>query len=432
MQQGALSEYFEAAGAKILAPVDVIGSSSSHQHEVGDKGGGALKRVLGNRARKRNNRFVAQYLWVNDDDQLIRVSGRLSWYDTRENQPSRSPEWRLYYQGNEVTNIMSQGDCLFVARRPDNTIWFIVVPSGSVLIDQLAWLFGIPSVTGGRFVGGELDTSVAARLDLAARLILDQLGVEYQECNEADLDAIIDRFGHSFPTTKQFSDLARHTCPDVDARDDPDAALVEWIGWEYRMFRRLESKILMREIRQGWVSDDGNVDVEKFLRDALSIQNRRKARMGLSLEHHLEAVFRAFSIRYSPQVQTETGKKADFIFPGEREYRNSAFPSKYLTMLAAKSSCKERWSQVLSEADRVKEKHLVTLEPSIPESSIDKMRHANVQLVIPNGVRTSYSEHSQESWLQSVEEFVRLVSDRQKHAPFASSLFQDDVSAVPA
>ena len=94
------------------------------------------------------------------------------------------------------------------------------------------------------------------------------------------------------------------------------------------------------------------------------------------------------------------------------EYRDPSFPDTSLTMLAAKSSCKERWSQVLSEADRIEGKHLVTLEPRISVSQTDKMRQASVQLVVPGRIRESY-RLEQQDWLMSVQNFVALVSVRQ-------------------
>ena len=50
------------------------------------------------------------------------------------------------------------------------------------------------------------------------------------------------------------------------------------------------------------------------------------------------------------------------MLAGAAEDCDPQFPVTMLTMRAARSSCKERWAQTISEADRVGEKHLVTLE----------------------------------------------------------------------
>ncbi len=68
-----------------------------------------------------------------EEQEFIRASGVLSWYDTRKNQLHGSSEWCLYYQDNAVTELMDEGDRLFVARWPGDTVLFIVVPGGSTI-----------------------------------------------------------------------------------------------------------------------------------------------------------------------------------------------------------------------------------------------------------------------------------------------------------
>ena len=412
MKRGYLSDYFTGVGTKILVPVDVI-SPRSHQHEVGDgKGGRVIKRVLGDTPRKGGNRFSTLYLRIAGEQDSFVDEGKLSWYDTRENQPDRSPEWRLYYQNNDVTEAMVTGDRLFIARRPDDTILFIVTPADSTMADRLAWLFGITDTGPDLFVSKEIADRADADLDFPTRLILDELGIEYEDPHANELDSIIEGFGYEFPTTREFSDCARLTLPSVSARDDPDAALMAWVDHEYAMFRRLEARIMGPQLLGGWTAEDGSADVDAFLSYSLSVQNRRKARMGKALEHHLEAVFDAWEICCDKQVKTETGKTADFIFPGKKQYFDKLFPVRLLTMLAAKSSCKERWSQILSEANRIEHKHLVTLEPGISVDGTDSMRKASVQLVVPTRIQVSYKPEQQD-WLMSVREFVDMVMQRQ-------------------
>ena len=417
MKRGYLSDYFTGVGTKILAPVDTL-HSRSHQHEVGDgQQGRALKRVLGDTPRKGDNRFSTLYLRTAGEQDSFTDEGKLSWYDTRENQSGRSPEWRLYYQNNDVTEAMAAGDRLFIARRPDDTILFIVTPADSTMANQLAWLFGIMDTEPDLFVSQEIADHTDADLDFPARLILDELGIEYEDPHANELDSIIERFGYGFPTTREFSEYARLTLPSVSARDDPDSALMAWVDHEYAMFRRLEARIVGKDILVGWTAEDGSADVDAFLRYSLGVQNRRKSRVGYGFEHHLGAIFDAWELRYDKQVRTETKKTADFIFPGKTQYFDKTFSVGLLTMLAAKSSCKERWSQILSEADRIEHKHLVTLEPGISVAGTNRMWEAKVQLVVPNRIRESYKT-KQQDWLMSVQEFVDMVMQRQKASGF--------------
>ena len=134
--------------------------------------------------------------------------------------------------------------------------------------------------------------------------------------------------------------------------------------------------------------------------------------MGHALQNHLAAVFEASNLRYEAQVKTENGKTPDFLFPGADEYFDGSFPVGLLTMLAAKSSCKERWAQILPEAERIPDKHLVTLEPGISESQTDQMRAAKVQLIVPIEIASSFTS-SQRKWIWSVSDFVGHVRTQQ-------------------
>ncbi|EAA6843845.1 hypothetical protein DRX19_23085 [Salmonella enterica subsp. enterica] len=60
-------------------------------------------------------------------------------------------------------------------------------------------------------------------------------------------------------------------------------------------------------------------------------------------------------------------------------------------MLASKSTCKDRWRQMLNEAVRIPDKHLLTLEPSISENQTNEMKSEQVQPVIPQGLHSSYT-----------------------------------------
>lgn len=410
MQRGYLSEHFTGVGSKTLTRVDA--TIRSNQHEVGDSDQGrTLKRILGDQPRKTPNRFIAKYIWLLDEQESITEDGYLTWYDTRENQPHRSAEWRLYYQTNAVTELMSEGDRLFVARQNDDSILFIVVPTDSSVHSKVSWLFGMPVSEGGAFQAHEIADGTDSKLDFVSRLILDEIGIEFEDPNANNLESIIEQYGKTFPTTVEFSDRARLTLPTVDAREDPDAALFAWLNHEEAMFRCLEKKIVAERILSGF-HDGGDVDVDGFLKFSLSVQNRRKSRMGRSLENHLAAAFSACDLKFDPQVKTEKGKKPDFVFPGAAEYNDPLFDTGLLTMLAAKSSCKDRWPQILPEAERIIQKHLVTLEPGISVAQTDLMKNSNVQLIVPSAFHISYTG-DQRSWLWTLGDFVSMVSERQ-------------------
>ncbi len=405
MNRVRLSEYFEGVGVKKLSGVDAE-PKRSNQHEIGAIA--PMRHFLGDERAE----FDVTYIWLADEQESIVTQGGATYYDTRVGKP-RSPEFRLYYTSNPVTEIMQAGDSLFLAIRPDKSLLFVVVPSESTIQNQLLWLFGLEHQPELTFTVQNFEENDSGPLDFVSRFILDEIGIEFEDPNANTLDSIVERFGTQFPTTHEFSQVARLTLPGVDARDDADAALMAWLTHEEAMFRRLERRIVSVRIEQGFM-DDGDVDVDGFIRFSLGVQNRRKARMGRSLENHLSALFDAFEIRYDTQVKTENGKKPDFLFPGASEYYNPDFSQTRLTMLAAKSSCKDRWSQILPEALRVPTKHLLTLEPAISEAQTTTMKNSEppVQLVVPADIAESYTS-KQRMWLWNVADFVKLVSERQ-------------------
>jgi hypothetical protein len=404
MRRGHLSDYFKGVAMKRLSAVDAE-PSRSNQHEVGTTP--AMREFLG--AGKQE--FAATFMWLGKEQDSFSEPGSLTLYDSREKKTHRRPEWRLYYPSNPITEGMEEGDTLFIAKRTDGNLLFIVTPENSPIQQQVSWLFGFEGEPELQFSAHEVSGDEDAELDFSARLILDELGIEYEDPQANTLDRIIEPFGSKFPTTVEFSDLARLTLPSIRAEDGPDVALIAWLDHEEAMFRRLERRVVSRRLTDGFVKD-GEADVDGFLQYSLQVQNRRKSRMGRALEHHLAAVFRAFGLRFESQALTERGNKADFLFPGADAYHDESFSAHRLTFLGSKSTCKDRWRQVLPEAQRIWPKHLATLEPAISASQTDQMQAEHVHLVVPESIQSSYRE-DQRRWLLSIADFLDLVSSRQ-------------------
>ena len=404
MRRGQLRDYFAGVGAKCLSAVDAE-PRRSNQHEIGTTR--EMRRQFLGEAK---HRFQAVYVWLGREQDGFSVQGTATHYDAREMKAHRSPEWRLYYTSNPVTEAMQEGDTLFLAQTNDRLLYFIIAPEGSTSERQLCWLFGLHP-TGRAFVSREV-TDEEPELDFAARFILDEIGIEFEEPDADRLDTIIERFGSEFPKTAEFSNLARLTLPEVRAEDDPDMALVTWLSHEEALFRRLERRIVSTRLEEGFFDESGTTDVDGFIRFSLSVQNRRKSRMGLSLEHHLEAIFRAYEIAFVRGVVTENNQRPDFLFPSEEAYRNAPETGHArLTMLGAKSTCKDRWRQVLAEAAKIPRKHLLTLEPGISEPQTIQMENTGLQLVVPQSIQESYTDR-QRVWLWNLGEFIRDVVAR--------------------
>ncbi len=404
MRRGMLSDLFAGVVAKRLTLVETI-TPKSNQHEF--QGTIPLRRLLGDEDRRG---IPTSFIWISGEQEALSESGFMSWSNVRKGKP-RAAEYHLYYSGNAVTELMQPGDMLFLALQRDGSILVIITPAASTIQNQLLWLFGLEEAPEFDFTFQEIDGANNAELDFAARYILDELGIEPEEPESAKLDGLIERFGLIFPTTRVFSELARTSLPEVSATDDPDRALIEWMDREEQLFRRLERRVVADRIGNGFSAAD-DADVDGFLSFSLSVQNRRKSRAGQALESHLEAVFAAQGIRYARGAETENRNKPDFLFPGRAEYRNDVFPAERLTMLGAKSTLKDRWRQVLSEARRIDHKHLLTLEPGISENQTAEMQAKQLQLVVPRRLHDTFRP-SQQEWLLDVAQFIAIVRARQ-------------------
>nr|WP_282188688.1 type II restriction endonuclease [Brucella tritici] len=169
----------------------------------------------------------------------------------------------------------------------------------------------------------------------------------------------------------------------------------------------MERVVVAERLKTGFLKN-GDADVDGFLSFSLSVQNRRKSRAGYAFAHHVEAVLKAHKIAYKREATTEKRNAADFLFPDEASYANPAFPAENLRMLAVKTTCKDRWRQVLAEANRISEKHLLTLEPSISRTQTSEMQAQSLQLVLPKSIHTTYHTDQQE-WLMNIGEFLGMV-----------------------
>jgi restriction endonuclease EcoRII-like protein len=182
-------------------------------------------------------------------------------------------------------------------------------------------------------------------------------------------------------------------------RDPPDSRLLRRRDCEYELFRSLEKLLVLPRIKEGF----GTVDL--FVDYANTLTNRRKSRSGKSLEIHAKLIFDEEGLSHSWAQKTEGNRVPDFIFPSIERYRESAWSDRKLRMLAAKTTCKDRWRQVLNEARRIRTKHLLTLQQGVSATQFNEMKEENVVLVVPRALQRSYPKTVQPHLL-TLETFI--------------------------
>jgi type II restriction enzyme len=190
-----------------------------------------------------------------------------------------------------------------------------------------------------------------------------------------------------FPPGLQFSAGAKEALLDCLKRFRALAAddkLMKLMEAEYQLFRLAERQICQSQIVRVFR------DVDDFLETASSIMNRRKSRAGRSLENHVEYLLSEAGIPYVMRPPVEGNP--DVIIPSIDAYYDSSYPRDRLFVVGVKTTCKDRWRQVVSEAPLQPEKHLLTTQAGISQKQLELMHRAGLKLVVPKKLHAQYPQ----------------------------------------
>lgn len=325
--------------------------------------------------------------WQND----LETDSRLTYYGKAKN------ELRITRFGNDFPFFAEEhvGDLLIIAKQTDDDY------EGYVLSSE-----------------DDIDTFML-HFNLSADRPNQIIDVSNKQCESKTLQTAIDeaiKDLNDFPQTSEMGRMAQelfnklHKINNERVCESPDKILLNWYDTELSMFRSLEEKVYHPIYTQPFA------DCQSLIEFSNKILNRRKSRAGKSLEHHLSAIFTAEKLIFEEQVVTENNKKPDFLFPNSICYHNFEFPAEDLTILGAKTTCKDRWRQVINEADRVNERYLFTLQQGISKNQLKEMADENVKLVVPESHVDSYPEEYRES-LNTLNGFIEIVKEKQERTP---------------
>lgn len=215
-----------------------------------------------------------------------------------------------------------------------------------------------------------------------------------------------------FPDTRSMSLWARlcfnkaNSINENELPETPDCLLMSWIDTEYNLFKMLEEKFYKDLIYKHFDN------IEDFIQTANEVLNRRKSRAGKSLEHHLAELFTVNGLVFEEQAITENNKKPDFLFPNAECYHNLLFPAEDLIVLGAKTTCKDRWRQVLTEANRADIKYLFTLQQGISKNQLKEMHDSKLILVVPRQHIHDFPREYQPA-IQDLAGFISMVKEKQ-------------------
>lgn len=239
-------------------------------------------------------------------------------------------------------------------------------------------------------------------------------GLFYDELSE-NVNSEIQLYANGFvdfPSTLEICNKAQDLIVklrkygDADIIKNCDNLILEWSKTDYRIFNMIEQHVYEPFLTTPFK------ELIRLVRVSKIITNRRKSRAGLSLEHHLNKIFSVSDLRYQLHAKTELKKTPDFLFPDESSYHNPDFNPDKLFILGAKTTCKDRWRQVLSEADRVKHKYLFTLQQGVSNSQLKEMTKANLTLVVPNKNLGLFTPDS-DGQIINLKTFIKMIKEKQ-------------------
>jgi hypothetical protein len=228
-----------------------------------------------------------------------------------------------------------------------------------------------------------------------------------EEAADACTDRIFREFAESidvFPESRTMSAKARETvlaCVRAIAQKSCDDQLLAFVGAELALFRMVERRMHEAEVQRAFTN------IDDFVNTAHRILNARKARAGRALENHVEFLLTEAGVPFEMRAVVD-GTRPDVLLPGQRAYEDAqrgAYPVEKLIMVGVKTTCKDRWRQVLNEAPLIATKHILTMQEGISPKQLEEMHRSNVVLVVPKELHAQYpKEHA--IALLDVETFV--------------------------
>jgi type II restriction enzyme len=319
--------------------------------------------------------------WQND----FETDSRFIYYGTRTRN-----EYRITRFGNGFPFLGSEhtGD-LFIFIKEDEEYYSGFFLGTEEEIDEFLGSLGMSPTDTGSLINSK---------GLSKKTPILSLDVEIEKC--------IFSLEDGFPSASIMSCLTRDIYDRVfnhanEIELDPDKRLVSWIDTEYSLFKALEKSRYDEMLKTGFST------IDEFINAANSVLNRRKSRAGKSLENHLSAIFDGNELEYTTQGVTEGNRRPDFIFPSIARYHDNSFSSDKLVFLGSKTTCKDRWRQVINEASRISTKHLFTLQQGISAQQLTEMEEEHVQLVVPTAYLGTFPKSKQDSIL-TLKRFIEL------------------------
>jgi hypothetical protein len=145
----------------------------------------------------------------------------------------------------------------------------------------------------------------------------------------------------------------------------------------------------------------GTVNFEEVDSFMMSIFQSRKSRAGKAFEFTIKEMFSRLSYPFAEQVNVN-GATPDFIMPSEEYFRKRPLDSIIFT---AKRTLRERWRQVVTEANQGYSFFLATIDTKIAPNQLKQAADHKIYIVVPESIKNDNPHYAEAYNVLSFEEF---------------------------
>lgn len=145
----------------------------------------------------------------------------------------------------------------------------------------------------------------------------------------------------------------------------------------------------------------GGIDFESLNSFFMSIFQSRKSRAGKAFEYIIREMFLRLSYPFAEQVNVN-GATPDFIMPSEEYFRKRPLDTIIFT---AKRTLRERWRQVVTEADQGYSFFLATIDTKIAPNQLKQAAEHKIYIVVPQNIKNENAHYQDAYNVLSFEEF---------------------------
>lgn len=155
------------------------------------------------------------------------------------------------------------------------------------------------------------------------------------------------------------------------------------------------------------INSTGSVDFDQMDKFFLSISQSRKSRAGKAFEFIIDEMLTRLGYPFSDQVVID-GAKPDYVMPSEEYFRQKPLDSIIFT---AKRTLRERWRQVVTEANKGYGYYLATIDEKITRSQIEQAESHKIYIVVPKSLKETVPAYVNSYSVISFEQFFEQQLD---------------------